>query len=88
MGSGSARSTSFMSLINLGVGIILTSSTALLKTIAIIITKKYFSKLKMRYTKWGDWSNVSTLLNEETLKTSMVAEKSDEKEAEELKKGF
>ena len=49
--SGSAISTSTMSLINPSIGIVLTSSTALLKSLAILITNENISKLKLRYTK-------------------------------------
>ena len=74
-----------MALINPGAGIIISSSTALLTSIAILITNKYISKLKIRYTKLRDWINVITLLYEKTLKQSMVDKKIDEKEAEQLK---
>ena len=75
-----------MGLINPGACIIISSSTALLTSIAILITNEYISKLKIRYTKLRDWINVITLLYEKTLKTSMVDEKIDEKEAQKLKK--
>ena len=51
IGSGSAIGTSTMGLINPSVGIVISSSTALLTSIAIIITNEYISKLKIRYTK-------------------------------------
>ena len=41
---------------------------------------------KIRFTKLGEWINVITLLYEKTLKTSMLDKKTDEKEAEKLKK--
>ena len=75
-----------MALINPGAGIVISSSTALLTSIAILITNEYISKLKIRYTKLRDWINVITLLYEKTLKKSMVDKKIDEKEADELKK--
>ena len=75
-----------MGLINPGAGIIISSSRALLTSIAILITNEYISKLKIRYTKLGDWINVITLLYEKTLKQSMIVKKIDEKEAQELKK--
>ena len=62
LGSGSAISTSTKSLINPSIGIVLTSSTALLTSIAILITNEYISKLKITYTKLRDWINVITLL--------------------------
>ena len=51
IGSGSAIGTSTMGLINPSVGIVISSSTALLTSIAILITNEYISKLKIRYTK-------------------------------------
>ena len=86
IGSGSAISTSTMSLINPSIGIVLTSSTALLTSIAILITNEYISKLKLRYTKLRDFINFIALLYEKTLSQSMVDEKIDEKESQELKK--
>ena len=75
-----------MRLINPSIGIVLTSSTALLTSIAILSTNDYISKLKIRYTKLRSWINVISLLYEKTLKKSMVDKKIDEKEALELKK--
>ena len=74
-GSGSTISSSTMGLINPGAGIFISSSTALLTSIAILITNEYISKLKIPYTKLRDWINVITLLYEETLKSSMVDKK-------------
>ena len=79
IGSASAISISTMSLINPSIGIVLTSSTALLTSIAILITNEYLSKLKKGYTKLRDWINVITLLYEKTLKESMVDKKINEK---------
>ena len=86
IGSGSVTGSSAMGLINLGAGIIISSSTALLTSIAILITNEDISKLKIRCTKLRDWINGLTLLNEKTLKQSMADEKIDEKEASQLKK--
>ena len=88
VGTGSAIDSSTMGLINPGAGIIISSSTALLTSIAILITNEYKSKLKIRYTKLTDWINVITLLFEKILKTSMVDQKIDDKEARELKKSI
>ena len=85
VGSGSAIGSSAMSMNNPGAGIIISSSTALLTSIAILITNEYISKLKIRYTKLRDWINVITLLYEKTLKESMIDKKIDQKEAEQLK---
>ena len=75
IGSGSTIGTSTMGLINPGAGIIISSSTALLTSIAILATNEYISKLKIRYTKLRDWINVITLLSEKTLKQSMLDKK-------------
>ena len=88
IGSGSAIGSSSMGLINPGAGINISSSRALLTSIAILITNEHLSKLKIRYTKLRDWINVITLLYEKTLKTSMVDKKTDQEEAEELKKVY
>ena len=85
VGTGSTVGSSTMSLINPGVGIVISRSTALLTSIAILITNKYISKLKTRYTKLRDWINVITLFYEKTLKESMIDKKIDQKEAEQLK---
>ena len=74
-----------MFLINPSIGVVLTSRSALLTSIAILITNEYISKLKIRYTKLRDWINVITLLYENTLKESMIDKKIDQKEAEQLK---
>ena len=88
VGSASAVGAATMGLIYPGAGIINSSSTALLTSIAILITNEYVSKLKIRYTNLRDWINVITLLYENSLKSSMVDKKIDQKEAEELKKIF
>ena len=75
IGSGSAVGNSATGLINPGVGIIISSSTALLTSIAILITNEYISKIKIRYRKLRYWINVNTLLYEKTLKTSMIDKK-------------
>ena len=85
IGSGSAIGSSAMSMINPGAGIIISSSTALLTSIAILITNEYISKLKIRYTKLRDWINVITLLYEKTLKESMIDKVINQKEADQLK---
>ena len=64
-----------MGLINPGAGTIISSSTALLTSIAILITNEYNSKLERRYTKLRDWINVITLLFDKTLKQSMIDKK-------------
>ena len=88
VGSGSAKGTSTMSLINPSIGIVLTSSTALLTSLAILVTNEYISKLKLRYTKLRDWINFITILYEKTLNQSMADKKIDEKEALELTKKY
>ena len=86
IGSASTISSSTMGLINPGAGIIISSSTALLTSIAILITNEYLSNLKLRYNKLRDLMNENTLLYEKTLKNSMVDKKIDEKKALELKR--
>ena len=88
VGAGSAVGSSSMSLINPAAGIVVSSATALLESIAILITNEYISKVKIRYTKLRDWINVNTLLYEKTLKQSMVDKGIDEKEADQLKQIF
>ena len=85
IGSGSAITSSTFSLINPSIGIPIASCSALLTSIAILITNEYISKLKIRYTKLRDWINVITLLYEKTLKESIIDKKIDQKEAEQLK---
>ena len=85
VGCGSAIGSSAMSLINPGAGIIITSSIALLTSIAILITNEYISKLKIRYTKLRDWINVITLIYEKTLKESMIDKVINQKEGDQLK---
>ena len=68
-----------MGLINTGAGNIISSSSALLTSIAILITNDYFSKIKIPFTKLRDWINVITLLYEKTLETSVVDKKNDKK---------
>ena len=75
VGSGSAIGTSTMSLVNPSIGIVLTSSTALLTSLAILITNEYISKLKLRYTKLRDWINFITILYEKTLNQSIIDKK-------------
>ena len=75
IGSRSAISTSTMSIINPSVGIALTSSTALLTSLAILITNEYISKLKLRYTNLRDWINSIKILYDKTLKKSMIDKK-------------
>ena len=79
VGSASTFGTSTMGLNNSSVGIIISSSTALLTNIAILITNEYNSKLKTRYTRLRDWINVITLLYEKILKQSMNVNKIDQK---------
>ena len=86
IGIGSAIRTSTMSLINPSIGIILTSSTVFLISIAILITNEYISKLELRYTKLRDWINFFTILYEKSLKETMIVKKIDQKEAEQLKR--
>ena len=76
LGSGLAITTSTSRLVNPSIGIVSTSSTALLNSIATLITNEFESKLKLRYTKSKEWINVITFLYENTLKQSMIDKKS------------
>ena len=51
------------------------SCSALLRSIAILLTNEYTSKSKIRHTKLRDWINVITLPHEKTLKQSMTDRK-------------
>ena len=86
IGSGSAITSSTFSFINPSIAIPIASCSALLTSLAILITNEYISKLKSRYTKLRDWINFITILYEKTLNRSMIDKKIDEKEALELKK--
>ena len=77
IGCGSAITSSTFSLINPSIGIPIASCSALLTSIAILITNEYIIKLKIRYTKLRDWINVIILLYEKTLKQSMIDKKID-----------
>ena len=48
VGSGSAIGSSTMSIFNPSTGVVLTSSTAFLTSVAILITDEYISKLKKK----------------------------------------
>ena len=48
IGSGCAISTSNMSIINPSIGLVLTSPSALLTSVDILITIEYISKVKLR----------------------------------------
>ena len=61
-----------MGLFNPGAGIISSSSTALLSSVAILITNEYISKLKIRYTKLRNWIKLTTLQHEKAFVQPMV----------------
>ena len=62
IGSGSTISSSALAILNPKAGFVISSSIALLTSIAILITKEYISKLKLRYTKLRGWINLLTIL--------------------------
>ena len=72
LGRGAATTTSTISLINPSNGLVLTSSAALLTSLAISITNEYISELKIRFTKLRHWINFITTLYEKTVNQSMV----------------
>ena len=86
IGSGSAITSSTFSFNNPSIGIPIASCSALITSLAILITNEYISKLKLRYTKLREWINFIIILYEKTLNQSMIDKKIDEKEALELKK--
>ena len=63
LGRTSTGGSSTMALINPGAGFI-SSSNALLTSIATLITNEFNSKLKIRYPKLRAWINVITLFYE------------------------
>ena len=75
VGSGSAITYSTFSFINPSIGKPIASCSALLTSLAILITNEYISKLKLRYTKLRDWINFITILYEKTLNQSMIDKK-------------
>ena len=84
--SGSPITTSTLSIINSSVGIAISTSTALLTSVATLITNEYIRKLKIRYIKLRYWISFITILYEKTLNQSTADKKIDEKEALLLKK--
>ena len=62
--SASTTNSSTLSILNSGVGVIYSSSSAVLKSFAILITNEYISKSKRIFTILGDWINVTSLLYE------------------------
>ena len=81
LGGVSTITTSILSNVSPSVGVFIASSTALLTSTAILITKENIPKLKIRFTKLRDWMNVIILLYEKTLTQCMVDQKICEKEA-------
>ena len=88
VGGGSTITSSALSKFNPTAGIVISSSTALLTSIAILITNEHISKVKIRYTKLGDWIAIINLFYEKTLKTFMVDKNIDQKESEDLKNNY
>ena len=58
----------------------------MITSVDTLIKNEYISKLKIRYSKLGNWIIVIRLLHEKTLKQSMINKKMDDKEAQEFKK--
>ena len=72
-------SSTSLSILNLGVGIVISSSSARLTSIAILITNEFITKLKIGYGKLRNCINVITLLSDKTVKKLMVVKKLMEK---------
>ena len=88
IGGGSTVTSFTLSIIYPSVGIVISSSTALLTSNAILITNRNIWKIKIGYTNLRDWIIAITQLYEKTLKTSVVVKKNDEIEALEFKRIF
>ena len=73
---------------NLTICIPIASCSALIPSIAILITSECFSELRRRYTKLRGLINVINLLYENTLNQSLIYKNINQKEAEELKKVY
>ena len=84
-GSSSTMVSSKLSIGNPSNGIPTASRSALITSIANFSRNENISKMKVRYTKLGDWINVITLLYEKTLEQSILYKKTVEKKAHELK---
>ena len=78
--------SSTLSLLNPSVGFVITGTTALITSIAILVTNEFISKIRLRYTKLRDRIIVTSFLYERTLKYSMIDKKINAKETNELKK--
>ena len=78
--SASTINSSTLAVKNFSAGAIVSISTNLLASIAMLITDEYISKWKIRFTKLPDCINLFTLLYEKTLRQSLVEKKIDEKE--------
>ena len=87
IGSASTKISSTLSILNPGVQVI-SSSSALLISIAILLTNEYISEIRTRYTKLSFWIIIITLLWGKPLKRSMTDKKIDDKEAKKWKKIF
>ena len=75
IGSASTVNSSTLAVLNPSAGILISSSTALLPSIAILITNEYISKLKLRYTKLRDWMNFIKTPYEKAINQSIVDKK-------------
>ena len=75
IGLGATIASSILSLLNPSVGVIISTRTALITSVAFIITIGYISKLKIRFTKLRDWINVISLVFEQTLKQWLIDRK-------------
>ena len=64
--------TLILSLVNPSASIIISSSTALTTSIAILLPIESFSKLKISCVKLGDWIFVGSLPYEKTWKQSLI----------------
>ena len=56
-------------------GMVAAGGISFLSSISTLITNESFSKLKIRFTKLRDWTNVTILLSKKILKESLIDKK-------------
>ena len=75
IGSASTVNSSSLKILNPSADIVISSSTALLTSIAILITNENISKLKLRYTKLRDWINIIEISYEKAINQPILDKK-------------
>ena len=85
IGSASTLTSSTLSIVNPSAGNIISSTFALITSIAILIANGYLSKL-INSVQLRDWIHIISLLYEKTLQQSMIDKTIDDEEVMNLKK--